>query len=83
MGLSFWRPLVPAVSDWPLTLCDRRTVPTSSYVLCDKVHPDFVSEGTYVKYSPSYEWYWLSGQSMDEPVAFLSWDSKDGKTPCQ
>jgi hypothetical protein len=73
--INLWRPLVAHVEDSPLALCDRRTVLPDDLVACDKVHPDHTNEGIYLKYNSTQRWYWLSGQSKDEPVMFVTWDS--------
>jgi hypothetical protein len=80
---SVWRPVVAVVEQWALTLCDQRTVPPTSHILCDKVHSDHAREGVYIEYSSSYKWYWLSKQTTDEPVIFISWDSQAGTLPCK
>ena len=73
--LSVWRPLVSIVEDAPLALCDRRSVKKEDCVACDKVHDDHVKEDLYIKYKPGQKWYYLSHQTQDEPVLFLTWDS--------
>ncbi|KAM0801936.1 hypothetical protein BDR22DRAFT_845712 [Usnea florida] len=79
--VNVWRPLVAAVEDMPLALCDRRTVAGADLIDCDKVHPDHVGEGTYLKYGPSHQWYWLSHQTKDEPAIFVTWDSRAESHP--
>ncbi|KAF1954824.1 hypothetical protein CC80DRAFT_550002 [Byssothecium circinans] len=79
--VNFWRPLVPVVKDRPLSLCDRRSILGEDLVRCDKIRPEYVSEGLYLKYKPYHKWYWLSSQTRDEPFLFITWDSQAGETP--
>ena len=65
-----------SVEDAPLALCDRRSVLIGDCVTCDKVHVDHVKEDLYVKYRPGQQWYYLSHQTQDEPILFLTWDSQ-------
>jgi hypothetical protein len=80
---SIWRPLVPEVQDFPLGLCDRRTVRLDDLVECDKIHTDYIGEGLYLQYQPSQRWYWLSAQRKEEPVMFVTWDSLTDGMPCK
>jgi len=76
--VNFWRPLIAQVEDTPLALCDRRTVKDGDIVLVDKIQPDYVNEGLYLKHRPYHRWYWLSGQTKSEPFMFVTWDSEAG-----
>lgn len=73
---SVWRPLVSVVEDAPLTLCDRRSVQRADFMPFDRVMSDRVGEMMYLTHSPTHQWYWMSKQTPDEPVLFITWDSQ-------
>ena len=64
------------VEDAPLALCDRQSVRNADMLECDKIHPDHVGEGLYLKHRAAHRWYWLPQQKHDEALVFLTWDSK-------
>lgn len=76
---SVWRPLLPIVEDSPLALCDASSVRKEDLLECDKVHADHVGEGLYLKFHQKQKWYWLSKQTREEALVFVTWDSTQNK----
>lgn len=75
-GSSAWRPLKGPLNDWPLGLCDARTVDVKSDTMPgDIVFREFATENLQVHYSPSHTWYWLPRQTVDEVLIFKSAES--------
>jgi hypothetical protein len=72
---SVWRPLLPVVEDSPLALCDAASVRNEDLLECDKVHADHIGEGLYLRYHQEQRWYWLSEQTNNEALVFVTWDS--------
>lgn len=58
----------------PLAFCDPRSVRTEDIVEVDKVSPQLIEMGYFLKYRPYHRWYWMPQQKSDEPVLFVSWD---------
>lgn len=54
---STWRPLVPALEDNPLALCDSRSVSPNDLIAADRIVPDKVGEVYYLTHSPAHRWY--------------------------
>lgn len=75
---SVWRPLQPCLRDWPLALCDARTVSPDDKVGADLVYPGFEGENTFLYFSPNLDFYFVDCQSQDEIWVFKQYDSKDG-----
>lgn len=67
--------MVPVVEDSPLALCDRRSIASDDWELCDQVHSDRCDEAMYLKATACHRWYWLSKQDSSEMTLFVVWDS--------
>ncbi|KAL3434767.1 hypothetical protein BDV09DRAFT_168926 [Aspergillus tetrazonus] len=76
--LNVWRPLVPHLRDWPLALCDMRTVSREDLVEADLISPGFQGENMFLYFSPHYKFYFRDRQTCDEVWVFKQFDSMDG-----
>lgn len=62
--------------DWPLALCDPRTVnPDADLKPCDIYDPDQVSEEYCLHHAPEQKWYYLKDQMPNEVWVMLQSDS--------
>lgn len=74
---SLWKPIRGPVYDFPLTLCDRRTVYYASQTTAmDIITHHFINENTRVYFNEKHEWYYWHGFQVDEVIAFVQADSK-------
>lgn len=73
---SVWRPLRVPVKDWPLALCDPKSVDPASLQDGDVVFEDFVIENKLLHHHQNHAWYYASDQRPDEVWAFLQADSR-------
>ncbi|KAF4450028.1 tetratricopeptide repeat domain-containing protein [Fusarium austroafricanum] len=74
--VNAWKPLRGPLNDWPLALCDARTVYYDQDTMPgDIVYREWATENLQVHYSPRHEWYYLPDQSVDEILLFKSADS--------
>jgi hypothetical protein len=74
--ISFWKPIKGPVYDFPLTLCDRRTVDYASQTTAmDIVTFNSINENTRVYFDEKHEWYYWHGLQVDEVIAFIQADS--------
>ncbi|KAF2502334.1 hypothetical protein BU16DRAFT_612011 [Lophium mytilinum] len=74
--VNVWKPLKGPVKDWPLAMCDPRSIkPETDLEPCDLVYPDYVVENRQLYYSPRHEWVYLSGQQPSEAWVFLQSDT--------
>ena len=62
--------------DWPLALCDSRTIDRRSDVIpADAVYRKFVAENCMVHHNHDQRWYYLRDQEIDELLLFKATDS--------
>ena len=64
------------VQDWPLALCDPRTLDQASLQDGDTVFEDFVIENKLLQYDSRDKWYYASNQRTDEVWTFVQADSR-------
>ena len=63
--------------DFPLTLCDRRTVDYASQTTAmDVVTHNFANENTRIYFDEKHKWYYWHGLQVDEVIAFVQADSE-------
>ncbi|KAK7420405.1 hypothetical protein QQX98_002828 [Neonectria punicea] len=74
--VNVWRPF-QTVQTAPLAFCDPRTIKTDDLIEVDKVAPESVELGYYMKHRTHQRWYWMSHQEPEDPVLFISWDPRD------
>ncbi|KAL3477394.1 hypothetical protein BJX99DRAFT_226210 [Aspergillus californicus] len=75
-ALNIWKPLRGPVLDWPLAVCDLRTVDEKDMIPFDEVYADDVLESYQVHYNAGQRWYYLSNQMTTEMLVFKSADSE-------
>lgn len=71
--INLWRPIAHAAFDFPLALCDYRTVhPAKDLVPVRLVYPDHDGETFGVRYSRDHQWKYVKGMEPDE-VVLIKW----------
>lgn len=74
---SLWKPIRGPVYDFPLTVCDRRTVDYASQTTAmDIVTRDYLNENTRIYFDEKHKWYYWHGLQVDEVIAFVQADSQ-------
>ncbi|KAF9552780.1 hypothetical protein CPC08DRAFT_822679 [Agrocybe pediades] len=78
--INLWRPISHPAWDWPLALCDYRSVdPGNDTVPVALRFPNRKGETMGVKYNPNQKWKYLHGMTPDEGVLIKCSDSlQDG-----
>ncbi|TFK35449.1 hypothetical protein BDQ12DRAFT_655563 [Crucibulum laeve] len=79
--INLWRPISPNALDWPLALCDFRSVDRKEDTLpIALVYPNREPGETMgVKYNPNHKWTYFRGMTPDEAVLLKCFDSiQDG-----
>ncbi|KAF5354279.1 hypothetical protein D9756_007048 [Leucocoprinus leucothites] len=78
--VNLWRPIGNPALDWPLALCDYRSVDAKQDTFpVALVYPDREGETMGVKHNPNHQWKYLRGMTPDEVVMIKCFDSiEDG-----
>jgi len=77
--INLWRPIGRPTLDWPLGLCDYRSVEKDDTFSVTLVYPNKTGETMGVKYNPNYKWKYYHAVTPDEGVLIKCFDSiRDG-----
>ncbi|KAF8625942.1 hypothetical protein AX17_006668 [Amanita inopinata Kibby_2008] len=78
--INLWRPIANPAIEWPLTLCDYRSVdPKSDVFPVALIYPDREGETMSIKYNPNHKWKYVRGMTPDDIVLIKCFDSiQDG-----
>ncbi|KAF8650720.1 hypothetical protein AX16_005093 [Volvariella volvacea WC 439] len=78
--INLWRPISHPALDWPLSLCDYRSVdPKEDVFPVALIYPDREGETYGVKYNANQKWKYFYGVTPDEYVLIKCFDSiQDG-----
>ena len=66
------------MEDFPLAVCDSRTMELDDLVECDHIRKKFTGATFYVHYNPNQMWYYLSQQRPEEALMLKIFDSEEG-----
>jgi hypothetical protein len=71
--INLWRPISNVALDWPLALCDYRSVDIKKDPLpVALVYPDRRGETYGVLYNPEHKWKYLRGMTPEDLV-LIKW----------
>ncbi|CAA7262495.1 unnamed protein product [Cyclocybe aegerita] len=78
--INLWRPIGNPAYDWPLALCDFRSVDQKRDMFpVALIYPDREGETQGVKFNENHKWKYLRGMTPDEVVLIKCFDSiQDG-----
>ncbi|KAG1847352.1 hypothetical protein DFJ58DRAFT_747055 [Suillus subalutaceus] len=78
--INLWRPISHAAVDWPLALCDFRSVDfEKDLVPVGLIYPDREGETFGVKYNPNHQWKYMKAMTPEEFILIKISDSiQDG-----
>lgn len=72
------------IGDWPLALCDGRTVDhDADLVETDHIQRKYTGPTMYMMHNPNQRFYYFGGQRDDEVLIFKNFDSKEDACPCK
>jgi hypothetical protein len=81
--LNVWRPQVDPVEDYPLALCDARSVDPLDLIDSERRAPNHIGEIQLAVHAPEQHWYYYPQMRPPEVLLFKTFDSKDGgANPC-
>ena len=71
--INLWRPIENPALDWPLALCDCRSVEVAKdMVTVTLIYRDHEGETLGIRYNPNHRWKYLHGMTPEE-VVFIKW----------
>lgn len=76
--INVWRPLLAPVKNFPLALCDYRSLDVGAELVATRLRfPPWLQdrENYSVKYNPAHCWYYWDGMSPGEVIVFKCHDS--------
>jgi hypothetical protein len=74
--VNVWRPLRRPAIDWPLALCDARSVGSEDLVATDLVYPDRRGEIYCARWSPGQRWFYFPEVQLEEALLIKCYDSR-------
>ena len=74
--LNVWRPFNNPVEEFPLAMCDGRSISPKQLVAADLRFPDRVSEFQFLKFSKKQAWWYYPRMTPDEILIIKGYDSK-------
>lgn len=76
--VNVWRPIRWPAQDWPLALCDARSVGEGELALTDIVYPDRRGEIYGLTHAPQQRWWYYPNMQLDEALLIKCYDSDTG-----
>jgi hypothetical protein len=71
--INLWRPIGNQAIDWPIGLCDYRSVDMGKdFFPVTTLFPTHVGETMAVKYNPNHQWKYQRGMTPDE-IVLIKW----------
>ena len=78
--INVWRPIAAPVQNWPLALCDARSIEPDDLIPSDLVYRDKVGETYAFRANPSHRWFYYPELQVNEVVLLKIYDSKTDGT---
>ena len=81
--INVWRALVDPVEDFPLALCDTRSLKPADLVDTERRAPNHIGEIQLALHADEQRWFYFTEMRPDEVLLFKTFDSIDGGlNPC-
>ena len=81
--INVWRPLVDPVEDYPLALCDARSLDPADLIDTIRKAPNHVGQIQLAVHGSGQRWYYYPEMRPPEVLMFKTFDSRDGGVhPC-
>ncbi len=78
--VNIWRSMIGRVEEWPLALCDARTVNPKKLHTVERRAYDRVGQTRHASYDPRNVWYYFPQMTRDEVILIKNYDSsEDGR----
>lgn len=81
--INIWRPLVDPVENFPLVLCDVRSIDEKDMVDAERRAPNHIGEISLATFNPAHRWIYFANMRPDEVLLFKTFDSiNQGRNKC-
>lgn len=74
--VNVWRAIRHPAADWPLVLCDARTVGAQDLAATDIIYPDRRGEIYGLLHNPAQRWFYYRNLALDEALLVKCYDSR-------
>jgi hypothetical protein len=78
--INVWRPVRGPIEEFPLAVCDARSMTLKDFVATDLKYRDRTGEVYSVAYNPAHRWFYFPRMRTDEALLLKCFDSDDGRT---
>ena len=75
--INVWRPIRGPLEDWPLALCDARSIAPGDLIATDLLYEDRIGETYSVRFNPAHRWLYAPRMTRDEVLLFRCYDSTE------
>lgn len=73
--INVWRPIHHPARDWPLAICDARTVDPKDRISIDLIFAKRTGKNYGILYNPNQRWLYVPDLQVNEVLLIKSWDS--------
>jgi hypothetical protein len=77
--INVWKPIRGRVEEWPLAVCDARTIRAEDLIATDLRYRDRVGEIYSLRFDPAHRWSYYSGMRANEAMLLKCYDSERGQ----
>jgi len=77
--INVWKPIRIRVEEWPLAVCDARTIGAGDLVPTDLRYRDRAGEIYSLRFNPEHRWFYYSHMRPDETMLLKCFDSDGGR----
>ena len=82
--INCWKLLSHPADGRPMAMCNYTTIDHNDLIAADRVSREYTGEIFYLQHNPAQQWYWISGQTPEELLFFINYDSHPrGGPPCR
>ena len=75
--VNVWRPIRGPLEDWPLALCDARSVAEGDLIATDLLYKDRTGETYSVRHNAAHRWFYAPRMTRNEVLLFRCYDSTE------
>ena len=78
--INVWRPVRGPIEEFPLAVCDAKSMTLKDFVATDLKYRDRTGEVYSVAYNPAHRWFYFPRMRTDEALLLKCFDSDERRT---